>query len=74
MGLHDDAVMVLSPGTKDLAINILLWGGIIEAAATMNNVTVVATRHPGDGNDPASYGSLVKWGGRFSIVDSLSTE
>jgi hypothetical protein len=65
LGIGSSELVIMSPGIKDLVLNILLWGTIIEAASgtdvlgmLRHDVRVICSLHPGDPNDPQLYQSL----------------
>ena len=62
LGITDKQKMILAPGGKCLAQNMLLFGGVIEAANSMHiGQIVVLTLHPGDTNPSEIYADLVKY-------------
>ena len=70
LGIGSSEFVIMSPGIKDLVINILLWGSIIEAVSkTDRDVRVILSLHPGDPNDLQLYQSLTKCEGvRVDII------
>lgn len=62
----DEQQMVLCPGGKNLAVNMLHWKGVIEALALeprdeRNYWKVFLSVHPGDQNGADAYKSLVNY-------------
>lgn len=74
--MADDGKMILCPGGKNFLVNILHWGGVIDAinlfdpAGDLYKFKIVLAMHPGDLNDPNSYADLVK----FSKVPAMITK
>jgi hypothetical protein len=64
LGVEDNETMVLCPGGKSLVVNILHWGGVIEALSQLDadssHWKVFFSLHPGDQNKPESYSELVE--------------
>ncbi|TSC89636.1 MAG: hypothetical protein G01um10143_126 [Parcubacteria group bacterium Gr01-1014_3] len=66
----DDQRMILCPGGKNLAVNMLHWGSVIEALAMapVNEIwKVFLSVHPGDTNGADAYKDLVKWSKRVLV-------
>lgn len=69
LGIMDNETFVLSPGGKSLAINIQLWGFVLEvlnylggsAHLSKKKWNVVFAMHLGDQNNIGSYDDLVKF-------------
>ena len=61
----DDDRVILCPGGKNLTVNLLHLGGVIEAVSRMDkdhkHWYVLFSKHPGDPNSTDAYGDLVKY-------------
>lgn len=69
--IPEDKFVVLSPGTKDLVINVLLWGSILDAVEPLDNVLVLASVHPRDKSPIKEYEKLADWStDRLQVVVS----
>ena len=64
LGVHPETKVILSPGSKSLMVNILLWGCLVEAVSwvklAVEDVTVLLSQHPGDNNPVDAYVELVR--------------
>lgn len=71
IGVSKEDFIVLAVGTKELAVNFLLWTTVIEGAANLNRVKIIGSIHPGDRNDPKLYSALETLSnGQFELVES----
>ena len=61
--IEDHESMIFVPGTKSLAVNMLLFGGVVEAAIMLGEAygRVFISLHPGDKNPPALYKELADY-------------
>lgn len=63
LGVNDDEVMIMCPAGKNLTVNVLHFGGVIEAVHTLHHESlkykVFLALHPGDPNEPSTYEDLV---------------
>ncbi|MEK7078036.1 MAG: hypothetical protein AAB911_00525 [Patescibacteria group bacterium] len=67
--ITDEQKMILVPGGKCLAQNMLLFGAVIEAANQPGSgYRVVLTLHPGDSNPSEIYADLVKYSRTLVLV------
>lgn len=60
LGISNDAKVILCPGGKDVAVNILHFSKAIEDAQCLkkHQVVVILSLHGGDRTDPAAYNTL----------------
>ncbi|MBU3925957.1 hypothetical protein KJ763_02200 [Patescibacteria group bacterium] len=76
IGVNDDEKIILCPGGKNFIVNVLHWGGVIDAVNLFNfgsnseKFKIILAMHPGDLNDPNFYVDLVK----FSKVPVMITK
>ena len=69
--IPEDCFVILSPGTKELVVNVLLWGGLLDAATPLDNALVLASVHPDDQSPIEEYDKLADWSnGRLQVVVS----
>lgn len=69
--------MILVPGSKSLAVNMLLFGGVIDAAIMLGEAygQVFVSLHPGDKNPPKLYKELADYSPipvKFVLRDFMS--
>ncbi len=64
LGIPDDRIMILSPGTKSPVVNILLWGAITEVLSkkSAGEYDLIISPHPGDKTPPEIYSDIVELG------------
>ncbi len=84
LGIAPDEKLILSSGTKEIVTNMLLWSGVITAAASYERnsgqkARVVLSRHPGERNMQDLYQDLidladckVQFSGERSSSDALA--
>jgi hypothetical protein len=75
IGARSGDFVVLSPGTKEPVITILLWAAVLEAAFKVESfpkegskTIVILTQHPGDQTPPEMYGLLKEYAPALSVT------
>ncbi len=72
MGVLEDQKVILCPGVKDIARNMILFGGVIEAAASLRpSPTVVLSVHGGDPAGRDAYLCLREWSDIRVVVPEI---
>lgn len=60
LNISPNEVVIIAGGVRDLVINVLFWGAVVEAMKKYQNidVTILACMHPGDETDTKPYHDL----------------
>ena len=65
LNIADDRTVIICPGGKNAAINIIHWGSVIEAikmiGGKIQNPIIIITLHPGDQTPASLYQDLVQF-------------
>lgn len=61
LGVENDVKLILSPGKKIAAVNIVLWSNLVEACWIMADCQILLSPHPGDRTPLGIYADLIKF-------------